>query len=77
MSSCKSAKQMWERLEVTHEGTTQVKETKINMRLHDYELFSMKEGESITSRLDRFAEIINGLASFERHMDDSENVKKI
>ena len=71
VSFCKSAKEMWERLEVTHEGTTQVKETKINMLLHDYELFKMKEGEPITSMLDRFSAIMNGLASLGRHMDDS------
>ena len=47
------------------------------MLLHDYELFSMKEEELVISMLDRFDEIINGLASFGRHMDDSEKVKKI
>ena len=39
ISSCKNAKEICEMLEVIHEGTTQVKETKIKMMLHDYELF--------------------------------------
>ena len=51
-------------LEVTHDGTTQVKKTKINILLHDYELFIMQDGESITNMLDRFLEITNGLAYF-------------
>ena len=54
-----------------------MKETKINMLLHDYELFKMKEEEHITSMLDRFSAIMNGLASLGRHMDDSKKVKKI
>ena len=53
ISSCDNAKEIWEMLEVTHIVTTQVKEIKIHMILHDYELFNMKEGESITSMLDR------------------------
>ncbi|WP_423229663.1 hypothetical protein, partial [Vibrio vulnificus] len=63
VASCDNPKEIWKMLEVTHKRTTQVKETKINMVLHDYELFTMKEGESITGMLDRFAEITNGLAS--------------
>ena len=77
ISSCENAKEIWQMLEVTHEGTTQVKETKINMLLHNYELFIMKEGESITNMLDRFAEITNGLASLGRPISSSDKVKKI
>ena len=39
ISTCNSAKEIWDRLEVTHEGTNQVKESKINMLVHKYELF--------------------------------------
>ena len=77
ISSCESAKEIWEMLEVTHEGTTQVKETKVNMLLHDYELFTMRKDESINNMLDRFAEITNGLASFGRPISSSDRVKKI
>ncbi|WP_423242516.1 hypothetical protein, partial [Vibrio vulnificus] len=67
----------WEILEVTHEGMTQVKETKINILLYDYEIFTMKENESITLMLDRFVEITNELASFGKPMLESDRVKKI
>ena len=63
-------------LEVTHVGTCQVKETKINMMLHDYELFSMKEGENITSVLDKFSKVTNGLISFGNPISSSDKVKK-
>ena len=42
ISSCTSAKKIWDRLEVTHEGTNQVKETKIKMLVHKYELFKIE-----------------------------------
>ncbi|GAV80928.1 UBN2 domain-containing protein [Cephalotus follicularis] len=36
VSSYVSAKEMWDKLEVTYEGTNQVKEAKISMIVHDY-----------------------------------------
>ncbi|KAL6521579.1 hypothetical protein OROGR_018148 [Orobanche gracilis] len=77
ITSCDSAKEIWKILEITHEGTTQVKETKINMLLHDYELFQMKDGESITNMFDRFSAISNGLACFGKSLSSSEKIKKI
>ncbi|XP_075077928.1 uncharacterized protein LOC142164250 [Nicotiana tabacum] len=43
ISSFDTAKEMLDKLEVTYEGTNKVKETHINMLVHDYELFQMKE----------------------------------
>ena len=42
ISTYSFVKEIWDRLEVTHEGTTQVKESKINMLVHKYELFKME-----------------------------------
>ncbi|KAK2987894.1 hypothetical protein RJ640_020411 [Escallonia rubra] len=47
VSACETARERWRLLEVTHEGTNQVKETKINMLIQQYEAFKMKENESI------------------------------
>ena len=44
---CKSAKEIWRLLEITYEGNNQVKESRINILVHDYELFSIKDFESI------------------------------
>jgi len=38
-SNCKSTKDMWDTLQVTHEGTTYVKRSRINTLTHEYELF--------------------------------------
>ncbi|GAV80166.1 UBN2 domain-containing protein, partial [Cephalotus follicularis] len=61
VSSIDSAKEMWDRLMVTYEGTNQVKDTKINRLVHDYELFTMLENENISSMYARFNDIINAL----------------
>ena len=37
VSNCKSAKEMWGTLQVTYEGTTDVKRSRINTFTHEYE----------------------------------------
>ncbi|KAL6325046.1 hypothetical protein AAG906_022254 [Vitis piasezkii] len=74
---CKSAKEIWRLLEITHEGTNQVKESKINILVHNYELFSMKETETIVEMITRFTEIVNGLEALGRVINESEKVMKI
>ncbi|XP_070023299.1 uncharacterized protein [Nicotiana sylvestris] len=61
ISRCDTAKEMWDKLEVTYEGTNKVKETHINILVHDYEHFSMKEGESIEEMFARFRKIISDI----------------
>ena len=38
VSLCENAKEVWDKLQVTHEGTNHVKKTKIGMLTHVYEL---------------------------------------
>ncbi|GAV58592.1 UBN2 domain-containing protein, partial [Cephalotus follicularis] len=66
VSSCISAKEMWDRLEITYEGTNQVKDAKISMLVHQYELFQMNEDEDIKSMFTRFTNIINALQSLDK-----------
>nr|XP_009795406.1 PREDICTED: uncharacterized protein LOC104242105 [Nicotiana sylvestris] len=47
VSSCETAKEMWDKLEVIYEGTNKMKETKINLMVWEYELFQMKDAESV------------------------------
>ncbi|XP_070015341.1 uncharacterized protein [Nicotiana sylvestris] len=68
---------MWDKLEVTYEGTSKVKETHINMMVHDYELFSMKEGESIEEMFARFSKIISDLKAFGKPYTSGDQVRKI
>ena len=52
ISMCKTAKEIWDKLKVTHEGTSQVKESKIALLSNQYEMFKMQANESITSWFD-------------------------
>ncbi|XP_016178077.1 uncharacterized protein LOC107620431 [Arachis ipaensis] len=61
VSRCTIAKEIWDKLQVTHEGTILVKKTRIDMLNREYEMFSMKEGESIDDLFKIFNIIINGL----------------
>ena len=65
-SVCISIKEIWDTLKVIHEGTNQVKESKINMLVHKYELFRMKLNESISNMFTRFIDITNFLKSLDK-----------
>ncbi|GAV90500.1 zf-CCHC domain-containing protein/UBN2 domain-containing protein [Cephalotus follicularis] len=77
VSSFMSAKEMWDRLEVTYEGTNQVKEMKINMLVHEYEMFTMHDNEDIKTVFTRFTNIINALQALDKAYTNSEMVRKI
>ena len=74
---CKSAKKIWRLLEITREGTNQVKESKINLLVHRYELFFMKDNETIVEMITRFTDIVNGLEVLGKTYKESEKVMKI
>ncbi|GAV60729.1 DUF4219 domain-containing protein/UBN2 domain-containing protein [Cephalotus follicularis] len=77
ISSCISAKEMWYRLKVTYEGTNQVKEAKISMLVHEYEMFTMNENGDIKSMFSRFTNIINALQALDKTYSNSEMMRKI
>jgi hypothetical protein len=47
VSHCKTYKDMWDALETLYEGTDEVKQSKINTLVQQYELFCMKDCETI------------------------------
>ncbi|XP_070046423.1 uncharacterized protein [Nicotiana tomentosiformis] len=73
ISSCETVKEIWDKLEVTYEGTNKVKETRINLLVRDYELFQMKDGESIEEIFFRFNKILGDLKSFGRPIKSGEH----
>ncbi|GAV73241.1 UBN2 domain-containing protein, partial [Cephalotus follicularis] len=77
ISSCDSAKEMWDLLEVTYEGTNQVKESKISILVHEYELFIMHDNESISDMFTHFTTIINSLKNLGKSYSNQELVRKI
>ncbi|GAV92240.1 UBN2 domain-containing protein, partial [Cephalotus follicularis] len=77
ISSCDTAKEMWDLLEVTYEGTNQVKESKISMLVHEYELFLMHDNENISDMFTRFTTIVNSLKNLGKSYSNQELVRKI
>ena len=55
------AKEVWRILEITHEETNQVKDSKVRILVKDYEMFKMKPNESIVEMFTRFTDVVNGL----------------
>ena len=51
---CKSEKEIWNMLEVTHEGTTDVRRARKHTLVSEYEAFRMKNGETILELQTRF-----------------------
>ena len=66
VSNCKNAKEMWDTLQVSYEGTTDVKRSRINTLTHEYELFKMLQYETIEDMQKRFTHMVNHLASLEK-----------
>ena len=77
MSTATSAHQTWQILQVTHEGTNKVKESKISVLVHRFELFKMEENETISEMVTRFTDITNSLASLGKEYTQVEKVRKI
>ncbi|VFQ87106.1 unnamed protein product [Cuscuta campestris] len=77
ISCCTTAKEMWDKLEVTYEGTNHVREAKIDFLTQEYEMFRMKEGEKIDDMFDRFSKIINDLHALKKSYSNKDLVRKI
>lgn len=61
VSHCMTSRAMWDALQVVHKGTNEVKQLRINTLTQEFELFRMKQGESISDMQKRFIHLINRL----------------
>ncbi|GMI71473.1 hypothetical protein HRI_000816600 [Hibiscus trionum] len=77
MSSCESAKEVWDKLEVTYEGTDEVKETKIGLLTLEYENFEMDPEENIEKMFDRFSTVTNGLKGYGEAIPEEKLIRKL
>ena len=77
ITSCKNARDIWHALEMTHEETNQVKKSKIEMLVHQYELFKMIPSESITIIFTRMTTITNNFDVLGRIYINAEIVRKL
>src|SRR4051812_39401699 len=77
VSHCRSAKAMWDTLQVAHEGTDDVKLARINTLTQEFELFHMEDGESIENMQKRFVHLKNRLNSLDRPVSNAVATNKI
>ncbi|KAK5775507.1 hypothetical protein PVK06_043404 [Gossypium arboreum] len=77
VSLCDNAKEIWDKLEVTYEGASRVKEPKISLLTLDYELFKVKPEEGINEMSNHFTHIINALKALGKTYLNKEMVKKM
>ena len=76
ISSCKTSMDIWNRLEICHEGTDEVKETNIRTLTRRLENFKMIPGEKIDIFFTRFTDIVNPLMALGKEFTQKELVAK-
>ena len=59
--NCSNAKQMWDTIELLMEGTSEVKENRLDILTSHYEAFKSLPGESITQVFERYNKLLNDL----------------
>ena len=70
----KTAKEVWRILEFTHEGTNQVKDSKVRILENDYEMFKMKPHEYIVKMFTRFTDVANDLEGLGKRVSEEDKV---
>nr|GEV81500.1 hypothetical protein [Tanacetum cinerariifolium] len=71
---CKTAKDIWQSLSITHQGNSQVKDNKIDLLVQQYGKFTILEEESIDSGIARFNTIITSLKALDEVMENDSEI---
>ena len=71
------AKEVWQILETTYEGTKKVKDTKLQMLTARFEELKMSKDESSDSFYGKLNEVVIGKLNLGEKMEDSKVVRKI
>ncbi|GJZ41604.1 hypothetical protein Tco_0588490 [Tanacetum coccineum] len=74
---CKTAKDIWQSLLITHQGNSQVKDNKIDLLVQQYEQFTILEEESIDSGFARFNTIITSLKAPNEAIEESKDLSSL
>lgn len=73
--NCTTAFEIWHTLEVTNEGTSQVKESKMVLLSNQLENFKIIEGETLNEMYTRFTNIINSCRMFGKNLEEIDLVR--
>ncbi|XP_050908751.1 uncharacterized protein LOC127122457 [Lathyrus oleraceus] len=77
VSHCMTSKEMWDALQVSHEGINEVKQSRINTLTQKFELFRMKQEKYIFDMQERFIHLINNLNSLGKHISNELATNKV
>ncbi|GKA30653.1 putative reverse transcriptase domain-containing protein [Tanacetum coccineum] len=73
---CKTAKEIWDTLLITHQGNGQVKDNKIDLLIQQYEQFTIPKEESIDNAFAKFNTIITSLKALNESFSSKNYVRK-
>ncbi|GJW00489.1 hypothetical protein Tco_1555740 [Tanacetum coccineum] len=73
---CKTAKEIWDTLLITHQDNSQVKDNKIDLLVKQYEQFTILVEESIDNAFARFNTIITSLKALNEGFSNKNYVRK-
>ncbi|GJT49091.1 zf-CCHC domain-containing protein [Tanacetum coccineum] len=76
ISMCKTAKEIWNTLLITHQGNSQVKDNKVDLLVQHYKQFTISEEESIDNGFARFNTIITSLKALDEGFSSKNYVRK-
>ena len=74
---CKTSKHGWEKLKCIYEGTSKVKESKLQTYKGQFENLKMKEEENIAKYLLRVNEIVNSIRGIRGEIKEKDIVAKV
>lgn len=72
VSHCENTKEIWDILQITHEGTTEVKRERLSILTHEYELFIVKLKERIYHMQTRFTHIVSHMRTMGKTFSNEE-----
>ena len=74
--TCKTAKEIWDALEVQCQGTVAIKKNRRTLLIQEYEQFEAKADESLTEVYDRFLSLLNELSLVGKVYDSEDSNTK-
>jgi hypothetical protein len=76
ISTYTTKKEIWDAFVETHEGTSKVKRSRLNILSQEYELLQIQPGESILNLQKRFVHLTNHLKMLGKTLTNDELILK-
>nr|GEV75728.1 DUF4219 domain-containing protein/UBN2 domain-containing protein [Tanacetum cinerariifolium] len=73
---CKTTKEIWDTLLITHQGNSQVKDNNLDLLVQQYEKFTIPKEESIDNQFARFNTVITSLKELDEGLFSKNYVRK-